>query len=113
MDSQLQSKLSKWLLENGGPSIRYRTATELMGSKAATDVAVLARDLIKSPLVVRWLEHLKTVRAIHGSRNWELENPVGKLTDLVSCHSSNVGYSLLSLILASSVVNCQLTFARS
>ena len=82
MNDQSKNTLSQWLLENGGPSGRYQTATDLMDGRAAVDLAALAHDLFESPQVSRWLGHLKTVRAIHGSRNWELENPVGKLLDL-------------------------------
>jgi hypothetical protein len=46
-----------WLLDAGGPVIRYRTARDLM-DRAGTALDGLRRDLLRSPLVRRWLARL-------------------------------------------------------
>jgi hypothetical protein len=93
-------ELSRWVFDNGGPAIRYRTATELL-SDSSIDVGKLAGKLIESPLVTEWLERLgpplqpealrnlrESVRRhlmmdqIHSSRNTAYENVMGKLVQL-------------------------------
>src|SRR5512136_1744869 len=87
-----------WLMENGGPVIRYRTATELMTPDKTLDIKRLQDDLLKSSLVRTWLKNFKPplllnqrltrqaefTRAsteIHSSKNTAMENVLGKLTD--------------------------------
>ncbi len=93
-------ELLEWLLENGGPAIRYRTATELL-DVSSSDAAKLADELIESPLVREWLERLgpplqpeklgnlpesarwfAVTQQIHHSRNTAYENVMGKLVQL-------------------------------
>jgi hypothetical protein len=88
----------KWLMENGGPVIRYRTATELMPPDKVTDIKALQNDLMQSPLVQTWMDNFKPpdlitrkmdnqgefTRAsveIHAAKDTALENVLGKLTD--------------------------------
>ena len=87
-----------WLFENGGPVIRYRTATELYPSSSSLNIKRLTDELMQSPQVRMWLERLEpafflthppaTKRAntmalneVHGSKPTTLENVIGKLTD--------------------------------
>lgn len=78
-------EIVKWLLQNGGPSIRYRTATELLDDPDSVDLDRLAQDLLESPQVRVWLDRLlpDTSRTgLHHSRNTAYENAIGKLVQL-------------------------------
>jgi hypothetical protein len=78
-----------WLLENGGPTIRYRVATELLDDLSSVDLNGLVAALLESSLVNRWLERLipETGRdQLHGSKPTAYENAMGKLTQL-GCRS--------------------------
>ncbi|MBZ0300815.1 MAG: hypothetical protein K8J31_13780 [Anaerolineae bacterium] len=77
-----------WLLEHGGPAIRYRTATELAGLPP-NHVAELEAALLGSPLVQAWLHRFQrdaSFNAVHGAKHTCFENVMGKLTQL-GCHS--------------------------
>ncbi len=71
-----------WLLQNGGPVIRYLTALEQEGFKTANTLR-LQHDLLKSEQVKYWMKNI-TGRTgfndIHGSRDACFENAMGKLT---------------------------------
>ncbi|MFC1921240.1 hypothetical protein ACFLYQ_05925 [Chloroflexota bacterium] len=78
-------ELINWLLTNGGPVIRYRTATELMATPGSVDIGLLRKELLSSALVKSWFEHAIPSLAfnyIHGSKATTFENVMGKLTDL-------------------------------
>ena len=80
-----EAALTDWLMEKGGPAVRYRTATELLDDTAPFDEAQLARDLLASPRVNLWLERLQPdtdFGALHGSKPTAYENAMGKLTQL-------------------------------
>jgi hypothetical protein len=77
----MESGLAQWLMENGGPLIRYRTATELLDDPSAADLERLPEELLASPLVTRWLERL-VPGGIHSSQSTAFENPMNKLADL-------------------------------
>jgi len=62
-------ELAEWLLENGGPVVRYRTATELLSDASMVDIEALDRDLLNCPLVRLWLGRLKNVKAVHDRGN--------------------------------------------
>jgi hypothetical protein len=73
----------KWLMENGGPVIRYRTATELMPS-GRTDVSKLKEAVLKNELVKGYFKQavpILGINDIHGSKTTAFENIIGKLTD--------------------------------
>lgn len=74
--------LTGWLLENGGPAVRYRTAMELLDNPNALDLDRLANDLLEDSVVKSWLERLKHTTKIHDSGNDRFENVVGKLLEL-------------------------------
>jgi hypothetical protein len=77
--------LVDWLLEVGGPVVRYRTAVELLDSRADLDMEGLRTDLLCSPQVARWLERLERpvgVGDLHSSRPTAFENAMGKLHEL-------------------------------
>jgi len=91
-------ELNAWLFENGGPVIRYRTATELLPQAKSPDIKRLAAEMLQSTQVRLWLERLlpprllnnstttQTVQAsgineIHNSKPTALENALAKLAD--------------------------------
>ncbi len=45
------TELINWLLENGGPIIRYKTVTELAIDQTIFDVEKLRSDLLNSEIV--------------------------------------------------------------
>jgi len=57
-------ELMQWLLENGGPAIRYRTALELAADLIDVDIAQLTTDLLASPMTQLWLD--EQAQAISG-----------------------------------------------
>ncbi len=72
-----------WLLEHGGPVIRYRTATELAGSTANLDT--LEGELLQSPVLHMWLQRFMrdtSFNAVHGAKHTTYESVMGKLTQL-------------------------------
>jgi len=74
-----------WLLQEGGPAIRYRTATELVDDATGIDVAQLATDLVASPMVQQWVRQIREPRdmwSYHGSNANALENACAKLCEL-------------------------------
>lgn len=81
--NQLES--ANWLLANGGPAIRYRTATELMPPSSSVDITQLREDLLQSELVRAWIDRLTPSAGfndLHGSKATAFENAMGKLTQL-------------------------------
>ncbi len=94
-----EQEIYRWLYENGGPVIRYRTATELIESSSDVDTGHLLDELVQSPQVQTWLGNLipprlllnnppttprvmeSGIMEVHGSKSINLENVLGKLTD--------------------------------
>ena len=92
-------ELCAWLFENGGPVIRYRTATELSPSEKSFDIQPLTDAMLQSPQVQKWFNNLipprlllnnptttphvlsSGIMEVHGSKPDNLENVLGKLTD--------------------------------
>ncbi len=74
----IDSQLVDWLLENGGPVIRYRTAAELAGQSSQASVSRLRKELMSSQMVQIWLSRLAPGR-IHNSKDTDFENVMGKL----------------------------------
>jgi hypothetical protein len=81
--------LIQWLLEHGGPAIRYRTSTELMDDDEVQgiDLERLAADLAHSPMAQLWLGRLAPLRrgdlfSLHGSNPDAFENACAKLCEL-------------------------------
>jgi len=79
------STLTQWLFDNGGPAIRYRTATELMDAPADIDLDALAADLVSSAMVRQWLDRIgqpSGMTSLHGSHPDAFENVCAKLCEL-------------------------------
>jgi hypothetical protein len=80
-------KLTQWLLEHGGPAIRYRTATELIDAGEGVDLEELTADLVQYAMVHAWLDRLIPPRpgdlfSLHGSNPDAFENVCAKLCEL-------------------------------
>lgn len=83
----------KWLLDQGGPVIRYRTARELMSQQSGTAHRNLLDDLLRTERV-QWLlqqmsnfgpiEHLDigVLNSLHGMKPTCLENVIARLLEL-------------------------------
>lgn len=77
----------EWLLKNGGPVIRYRTARELL-AKPSHELEEIERELLATEAVNIWLERLGIAtdhNPIHSSKVTAYENAMGKLIQL-GCH---------------------------
>ena len=92
--------LAQWLLKNGGPVVRWRTASELVDDFSPIELERMRQDLLAFPLVQTWLGrmnpdglggNLETPSPeflhqlgwmVHGSKNIQLENVLGKLAEL-------------------------------
>jgi hypothetical protein len=71
-----------WLLENAGPVIRYRVATELLGVSDERKADSLRRELLSDELVQYWLAYLRPGfgrNDMHGGKTEAFENAMGKL----------------------------------
>jgi len=78
-------ELVQWLFENGGPAIRYRTATELMGTSEGIDLEQLAEEVRASAMAQLWMGRLGTpgdLFSFHGSHPDAFENVCAKLCEL-------------------------------
>ena len=100
MSAEERERLFEWLLVNGGPVVRYRTARELCGDLPPVELARMERDILALPLAQQWLERLdlgelageldhlneaKVARLggrVHGSKPGALENVLGRLNEL-------------------------------
>lgn len=85
----MNMQLVEWLLEQGGPAIRYRTSRELLSGSKVIDLVQLQAELIRSPQVRDWLDHLGTsfeLNHLHSSKVTAYENAMGKLIQL-GCHN--------------------------
>jgi hypothetical protein len=74
-----------FLLERGGPAIRYRALAELCEGVPPDELAQAARELHESPLAQRWLARLRPddrFNALHGADPAAFENVIGKLAQL-------------------------------
>ncbi|UCD20033.1 MAG: hypothetical protein JSU64_02535 [candidate division WOR-3 bacterium] len=72
----------EWLVQNGGPIVRYLTASE-MTRPCASSVGKMREELLQSSAVRYWTGCLTDRTAfsdIHGSRDTCFENAMGKLT---------------------------------
>jgi len=73
--------LVQWLMDEGNPVVRWRTAAEL--GPAPAELGTLREDLLAHPDVRRWLRLLgECRRRLHHSGDSALENVGGKLYEL-------------------------------
>ncbi|MHA2423757.1 MAG: hypothetical protein ACXAEF_03160 [Candidatus Thorarchaeota archaeon] len=77
--------LAWWLVENAGPTIRYRTLREILEVRDLKLISDVLERLFDSTLVQKWLERLVPrmgFHAFHSSDPYAFENAVGKLVQL-------------------------------
>ncbi len=92
-------ELSAWLFENGGPVVRYRTATELFPPNKSLDIQQLTHKMLRCPQVQKWLSNIRPpclllnnpvttphvltsgIMEVHGSKPDNIENVLGKLSE--------------------------------
>lgn len=93
------AQLIEWLMRNGGPIVRWRTATELQVGTPPSELNALTRELLTVPLVPEALSRLtvgdlaarlddldasalgRLGSRVHGSKAACLENVFGKLAE--------------------------------
>ncbi len=81
-------ELIAWLIDDGGPSIKYRTLVELAADEGSATVRKAGQALMESSLVHNWLEYLTPdtgFTGIHNGKPEAFENVVGKLACLGLC----------------------------
>ena len=81
----MEEQWAQWLMENGGASIRYRVARELL--RETSCMQHLQDHLVNDPQAQLWLTHLKAMppirlNDIHGSGDGQFENAMAKLLRL-------------------------------
>ncbi|MBY8998573.1 MAG: hypothetical protein KGD60_12660 [Candidatus Thorarchaeota archaeon] len=77
--------LSYWLLENGGPIIRFRTLVDIFDEQDVGVVSRALKEMVESPEVVKWLGRIEpslVFNDVHSGRQNAFENVVGKLVQL-------------------------------
>ncbi len=93
-----KQELGTWLLQNAGPIIRYRTATEILPQTKSLDIRRLDDEMLQSLQVQLWLKRFIPPRLlnnspitgtvltsglldIHTTKPTGLENALAKLAD--------------------------------
>jgi hypothetical protein len=77
--------LAQWLLQNAGPSIRFRTMVEILQEQDVDLVSHALDELLKSLDVMEWTGRLTPrfdINSIHSGRPDAFENVIGKLVQL-------------------------------
>jgi hypothetical protein len=72
--------LIEWLLENAGPIIRWRLVMDFGLGVPLKEVDALRKAVLETDDVRRWLSNLGG-RAIHGSKDTNVENAMAKLVE--------------------------------
>jgi hypothetical protein len=78
-------ELSRWLVYNAGPVIKYRTLREIIQEQDIGTVSNSLKGLFSSPMVQKWLDRLKPnlgFHHVHSSSPLAFENVMGKLVQL-------------------------------
>ena len=71
----------EWLLETGGPAVRWLTLTSVYPDPAPRAVDAAQQALLNAPHVRLWLDRIDGVTQFHNSGNNCLENVAGKLAE--------------------------------
>ncbi|MFW9976187.1 MAG: hypothetical protein ACFFDQ_13030 [Candidatus Thorarchaeota archaeon] len=77
--------LAYWLLDNGGPIIRFRTLVDIFEEQDVGIVSRALKDMMESSEVAKWLdliEHRIELNDVHSSKPSAFENVIGKLVQL-------------------------------
>ncbi len=78
-------ELTEWLLNNGGPVIRFRTMVEIQEEQDIGKISGALDKLMDSSIIQKWLSRLVPgtgFNQIHSSKPEAFENAMGKLTQL-------------------------------
>lgn len=78
-------ELTEWLLNNGGPVIRFRTMVEIQSEQDIGKIGGALGKLMHSPIIQKWLSRLVPetgFNQLHSSKPEAFENAMGKLTQL-------------------------------
>jgi hypothetical protein len=74
--------LAYWLLDHGGPIIRFRTLVDIFDEQDVGTVSRALREMTESPEVVKWLDLIESsleFNDVHSGRQNAFENVVAKL----------------------------------
>jgi hypothetical protein len=77
--------LAQWLLDNAGPSIRFRTFVEILQEQDVGLVSNALKEMLESPEVIDWMRRLIPqfdINSLHSGRPDAFENVIGKLVQL-------------------------------
>ncbi|MHA3964961.1 MAG: hypothetical protein AM325_015645 [Candidatus Thorarchaeota archaeon SMTZ1-45] len=77
--------LAYWLLDNGGPIIRFRTLVDIFEEQDVGTVSRALKEMTESSEVMRWLDFIGQSIAfndVHSGRRDAFENVVAKLVQL-------------------------------
>jgi hypothetical protein len=77
--------LAYWLLDNGGPIIRFRTLVDIFEEQDVGTVSRALKEMVQSPEVVKWfgfIESSLVFNDVHSGRQNAFENAVAKLVQL-------------------------------
>ncbi|MFC1601119.1 hypothetical protein ACFL34_02075 [Candidatus Sumerlaeota bacterium] len=80
MSKMTNAQLIDWLIEHGGPVVRYRAAAELASGVSPAELRRLEKGMLRIPLVRKWLGNLKPGR-FHNGKDTDFENVMGKLLE--------------------------------
>jgi hypothetical protein len=77
--------LAYWLLDNGGPIIRFRTLVDIFEEQDVGTVSRALKEMTESPVVVKWLELVGSSLSfndVHSGKQDAFENVIAKLVQL-------------------------------
>jgi hypothetical protein len=77
--------LAYWLLDNGGPIIRFRTIVDIFDEQDVGLVSRALEEMAESPEVLKWLDLIQKsleFNDVHSGKQNAFENVVGKLVQL-------------------------------
>jgi hypothetical protein len=77
--------LAYWLLDNGGPIIRFRTLVDIFENPDVSTVSRALKEMTKSTEVTKWFDFVEpslTFNDVHSGRQNAFENAVAKLVQL-------------------------------
>jgi hypothetical protein len=79
MSTLKHKAVADWLLQEGGPVVRWLTLTHLVDQPGKAQIHRAQCDLLAAPHVRLWLGRLETIKRFHNSGNDCFENVAGKL----------------------------------
>ncbi|MBN2228108.1 MAG: hypothetical protein JW779_00845 [Candidatus Thorarchaeota archaeon] len=77
--------LARWLVDNGGPCIRFRTIVDILQEQDVGIVSTALKEMLESKDIKEWVEHLVPqfdINSLHSGRHDAFENVIGKIVQL-------------------------------